>query len=351
MSDSKPSYPPSNSSQTITFPATAYRADGTLYLGPALQVIGALGILGIILGVIAGFISNYFYLIMLFPLAMGFIVGFFGSYLVKKFHLRNPLLCGLAGFLAGAFTMVAMHYTSYYQTQNELKKAFPGWLPMARTLAQNLEQINAKDKDTEIPEEIQLFIKELESNPDLRGILAADTFPKFLDFQAKQGVEIKKGNGNRNGKGFNLGYTGTYTYWLLEALIVAGISFSMMNSSAGEPYCTKCDTWKTAGIYGPFADAQAVSSDIKEGKLSPFPAAMEDAKKFGMITLHSCPSCTDQSDVDVLVENWKIQKNDAVHKYTLAHMTFPPESLPVFQTILATSPIPMNDPSAIDPQS
>src|SRR5205809_6726552 len=94
-----------------TFPTTPYQPDGGYTLGGLLMLIAALAAVGAVLGYITHIISQYFYFILVFPLFIGFAIGAVGIRMVIKGRIRNPWLGGLAGFFAGIFAMLVMHYS------------------------------------------------------------------------------------------------------------------------------------------------------------------------------------------------------------------------------------------------
>ena len=305
-----------------TFEVERYRSDGHFTTPKLMQLCGALGLTGIVLGAIAAFISQYFWLIVLFPLGMGVAVGFVGVLMLTKLHIRNPAACALAGLCAGVFAMIAMHFTSYRLFESEMVNKIP---PGVLLVARNLEQVKANMN--EIPEEeradIQQLVQQLEAEPTVLEAFQVQSFPQYMEYQAHQGVEIKgKGGGN----GANLGYTGTWLYWGFETLLVAGMALGMMKGSAEDPYCTDENSWKGHVKFGPFQHSPEVLDDLKRGEVRVLPFPVEEDKSALLITLYPSPEFPNERPVDVFLEKLVIDKQGNAKTTNLAKLTYPEKS-------------------------
>jgi hypothetical protein len=173
------------------FVTEPYRPDGNApFLGTLLTFAGLTGA-GALVGTLAGFVHQWFYLVFLFPVVMGFAVGAAGMGLVKAFKLRNSLLAGLAAVLGGVTAETAMHYVDYQRYLGQWEERLPG----------------------------------------TRGEFAAKGFglPQFIDFRAREGVAL--GSLRPGGKEMNLGYHGSYVFWGLEALLIAGVALLMQRAA------------------------------------------------------------------------------------------------------------------------
>lgn len=326
--------PASSSVPVITLTPTAYQADGALALGSAFQIVGLLGLLGIVLGVVFGVISRFFYLILLFPIVIGGCIGAAGSACIRRFHVRNPLLCGFAGFFAGCLAMFTVQYTGYRIFEKNLVEALGPEGLAVRELALRRDEIRAGWETA--TEEEKAVIEELETNPEGLEALRTNNVWRYMDLMAHRGVEINSGRG---GGGINLGYTGSYIYWAIETLIVAGLAYSLMSKAAAAPYCSDCSRWKEAQLYGPFNDSAEIARAVREGTLSQFPNDPQAGVTDAMITVYTCPNCQHEGTADVLVEKWTTNGKGEVSKKQLTQMTYPGASIPVLATI-CTPPAP-----------
>src|SRR3954466_8586098 len=111
----------SNPSSWPSFLAEPFRSDGGFSLSGLLILTLVVCSTGAIVGLAAGFISKWFFLVVLFPLGMGVVIGAIGAGGVKAAKVRLPIVCGTAGFLGGCVAVAAMHGFEYYQYEQELK--------------------------------------------------------------------------------------------------------------------------------------------------------------------------------------------------------------------------------------
>ena len=330
-----------------TFDACSYKPDGGFLIGSLFQLVGLLGLMGIVMGAIAHFIGQFFWFILLFPLLIGIIVGAAGSYFVVKFRVRNPMLCALAGFAAGVFSMLAMHYMDFRAFESSLLNSMGKEGRLVLNVARNIDSLKAKGDET--PEEIRNLIKELEAEPEALKIFQIDTFAEFIDFSATQGVSIGK-----VGRESNIGYVGTYIYWGIEMIIVAGIALSLMLSQSKEPYCTHCDSWKVAQNYGPFKQGDEIIEQLRQGQ--PCNIALDSALKKNaeaelLVKIHSCPSCQEESAADVFVQRLNVDKEGAVSETNLAKITYPEEALIPLHACCTLSQTPVVSASQLFPKT
>ncbi len=185
------------------FQTEPYVPDGNFPpLGLALTLGGGLAA-AVLVGFLASFIGQWFYLVVLFPLLIGAALGGIGMTFIKIGKLRSPLLAGIAAGLSGIMAMGTMHYVNYQRSLDDAAKA----LPFDRG--------------------------ELEKRI---------SFVKYLDLSAEEGVTINRAA--HNDKGMNLGYVGSYLYWLAEVIGVAAVAWAMMRTAAAAPFCIGCNTWK-----------------------------------------------------------------------------------------------------------
>jgi len=323
----------------IALEPVPYRADGAISLGSGLQLIGLLGLLGMLLGALAALIGLFYYMIVIMPLLMGGCIGFAGSKCIKRFHVRNPLICGIAGLFAGCVAMFTMHSVEFRIFEYRLAADLGEDGRAAQQIALHLDDVRAH-LDQATPWERQV-VNDLEKDPELLRTLQATNIWRHLDLSAHRGVEIQ-GNG---GQPINLGYYGSYMYWLFEVILVAGLAFGMTRGTANEPYCSECNTWKMPRQFGPFADARNVADNVRQGTLMKFSPMSEDAQASGVVTLFTCPRCGNQSSIDVRVEKLTVNRKGQVKKKKLTQMTYPGETLVVLETICMAD-LPMATPPA-----
>ncbi|MBL8824007.1 MAG: hypothetical protein JNJ77_15575 [Planctomycetia bacterium] len=205
----------------LQFDAVPFRPDGG-FSGPGLimLMLGLMGA-GIALGALVHFIGQWIYLVILFPIIIGCILGGLGAQLIKTGKVRSPFMAGLAGLFAGILCFLTQQYLDYRQFLEQRDV--------------NRLEFQAMLQDNPVLKQL----KNLKLNNDLNlAVLAmkVESFPEYINFRATQGIKVKK---------LNLGYYGTYAYWMVELLIITGIVFSMVRATARQPFCPLTYSWKT----------------------------------------------------------------------------------------------------------
>ncbi|HEX2971470.1 MAG TPA: hypothetical protein VHP11_04015 [Tepidisphaeraceae bacterium] len=312
-----------------------YKPDGGYTIPGMMMLISSLVLAGGLLGFVAHGVSNYFYLIVLFPVLIGLALGGIGICMTRKGRIRNPWIGGLAGFLGGVLAMSMMHYFDYLEFKTRTA-TFP---PALRELAQLP------------PDEREQFLKPnlspAERTEALQAIRAAgvQSMLDFMNFQAELGVELKK-TGSHS-KGLNLGYYGSYIYWLIEIFIVAGVTLAMIRASAAKPYCAHCDQWKREKILGSLGNQPAAAAAaIRTGDLAAIaalnPTPTESSTR---VTLACCDNCVGQGPLDLKLDQITIDNKGNRQAKELAHITYPPEALPHLAALFANTPAPSTPPA------
>jgi hypothetical protein len=168
------------------------------------------------IGGVTHFVSLVAYLVILFPLCMGFAGGFVMSVAVKQGKVRNPAIAALFGAFAGVVLYGTTHGAAYLQFKQEA----------TQQITQELGQV------TNVPtaELIDAFLQEKTGDKGFTG---------YLKYSAQQGVSI----GRIGRQGNNLGETGTWIYWLIEFLIIDIIIAAMAYAAAKSPFCESCNQW------------------------------------------------------------------------------------------------------------
>ncbi len=312
----------------------------------ALQLTAILGSVGILLGLAVSFLSQWIYLILLFPLGMGFLLGLVGAKTIERYKIRKPLICGIAGFAAGCFCFLAMHYLDYRRFESHLSEV-PEEI---RAIAQNIDRLEAqgfpaakiegeaedeqaKQTRQAVEQEIRDVITQLRAAPDQLAALQVNSFWDFMDLQAKEGVTLSRAG--HGGNGINLGYVGSFIYWCGEALIVAVMALAIMMTSASQPFCRQCDCWKREiPLIGSPVDPHVVAESVQQGDL----AALEQTlttnapqtnkpQLFTKISAAICANCESASPVEVKVVKVKTNSKGETSDSTVAHISYPGEAL------------------------
>jgi hypothetical protein len=170
----------------------------------------------VISGGILSFVSQFFYLIILFPAVLGGCIGLSSSIGVNKGKVRNSLVAGAVAAIAAVVGYGSLNYGQYLSFKQSLTEEI--------TKAGNLEG--------QTPDQI------------IDQILKVETgntgFIGYMQNSAKQGLKItRSGRGN----GIKLDQTFTLIYWLIELTIIEGIAVSMAVGAAREPFCEESQDW------------------------------------------------------------------------------------------------------------
>ena len=224
-----------------------YRPSGTVPPPGLLILIVVTAIAGLIAGGLLWFADKRigFYLIVLFPIIAGLIVGFAGSTGARMGKIRNPLVAGLIGLLGGVLAGGAYHYLSFEMSfKSDVRDAIIQQSPSASFS----------------PADIQQFTDEF-----LRSEVNDTGFVGFLKLEAKEGITITRSSRN---SGIALKDGWAWGYFIVEMLIIAGLAAIMTSSAAGEPFDERANTWFRDAVYLGGAggdDAATLASALQSG--------------------------------------------------------------------------------------
>ena len=173
---------------------------------------------GAVIGVLAYIVSNYLWLIFLFPLAVGFLGGALVKWQIKGAKLGNPVVAALIGLFAGMLIYSIFFASGYVHFRMEAEKqlaadaAYFGLSPS--------ELLN------------ELLIYETGSG----GFLG------FLKIVEREGVEISQVT-DPSDRGLAITGTWVYLYYLIEAGLIVGVTTSFAHDAGRQPYCPNCKNW------------------------------------------------------------------------------------------------------------
>jgi len=255
----------------------------------ALAVTGGIGV-----GLLAGFLSQWVYVVVFFPLGIGLLVGVCGIAGVRASRTAEPLLAGSIGFLGSCLALFTMRYCEYHRFLDGLD-----------------------NKPAEIRDDW---------HRNERG---------FLDYMERRARAGEKVPGRRGRGEINLGYNGTYIYWGAEVLLAGGLSFWLMWQAAAKPFCRQCRSWKETRSMGRTnAPALLLKNALTNGELTRL-AALNLADPYGKLRIHVavCARCGPEAPVDVQLQEMGRDKKGNDSYTQLAHVTYPGEALHVFEEL------------------
>ena len=315
------------------FDVTPHRSDGGgASLAGILQLISILCSVGILLGLIVGFISQWLYLIVIFPIFMGLAVGWVGEKTIERYKIRKPWACGFAGFAAGCLCCLTMHYTGYQRFESSMDEV----PPEVREIARHIDEVAAAGD--QVPQEVRDLVKQLRADPKALAALQVNGFWDYMKLQAKEGVTITEVG--KGGNGLNLGYEGSFIYWGVEALILAAVAFGLMRNAAARPFCVDCQLWKTeTPLIETTCPPKPIVDAVRSGDLAALEQVLTklDPKKckVGQSTRIStcvCTSCETDQTVEVKVSK-VVVSNGHPTESKLVQICYPGESLEALRAL------------------
>ena len=247
------------------------------------------------------FIGQWLYLIVFFPLGLGFAVAMAGSFGIRRGKVRNSLCAAVLGFAAGGLAMSAVHFFDYQRFLDAAENVIPG----ARQIWTD------------------------------RG----NTVFTYVDMAAEEGVHIGK-VGHGNDKGMNLGYVGSYIYWGLEVLGVGALALCLMLGAARVPFCSACNSWKVERKLGQVnLPSVVVKQAIASGEIVKLAEAdFADIKGCMVIKAAICPHCGEEAPVDVRLEEVTVNAKGEQKSQELLHMTYPGQAIAVLESLAHPAP-------------
>jgi len=200
-----------------------YHASGAAPVGGIvmLLILAILG--GTVIGGILWAIEHFtnFYLVVLFPLVAGAILGGILSFAVRSSKIRSPIIAGLFGLAAGLIAYGVYHFAGYYVTfRGDVREVFE----------ENGQKAVTDALIDEFTDEILL---------DEVGTAG---FMGYMNLMAREGITINR-TVSSSSSGINLQGTGAWVYWGIEVAAVALIAAFMAGRAAGEPFDENAGVW------------------------------------------------------------------------------------------------------------
>ncbi len=179
-------------------------------------LLGSSILSGVTIGGIAGFISLWVYLIVLFPAVMGlFGIGAM-SIAIRQGKVRNPAIATVFGGLTGLIIFTSIHAVKYQQFK--------------QLASESITQEAGRLNDSQMSQVIDRYLQQQTGSTGFVG---------YVKYEAKLGVTIIKAGT----KGGNIGEMGTWIYWITELGVVSVWIAMSAYSSAKEPFCENCNQW------------------------------------------------------------------------------------------------------------
>jgi hypothetical protein len=271
-----------------------YVSDGGFSLSGMMITMGVGMTTALTVGVLAGIIGQYFYMVLIFPLVIGGVVGGAQVLMIDKSRIRNPMICGVSGLLAGIVAVVAMHYVDYFVFQQSMKDD-----------AAQFAELLQGSADLEDGDPFLEALVEYQNDPEIIEANNIDSFIGYVDWSAKQGVELSSATSTSSGS--NLGYIGTYVYWGFEALVIAGLCVMMTRKRSAQPFCVACDRWmKETELIALNCEAKSAVKALGSGQLDRLSSLFAPNQETA-ISVFDCESC---SDGDAVLQSSTVTYNN-----------------------------------------
>jgi hypothetical protein len=204
----------------------AYQPSGVISGGGFLLLLLLAVLAGVVVGAVLWAVDNYvhFYLVIAFPILAGAIAGGLLIRAVKSSKIRNPLMAGLAGIIAGLIMYGVYHYASYYISfRNDFIRP---------TYIEN--NPGSTPTDTQLDQ----FM-----NDGLMRAVQDTGFIGYIKYTAKIGFTITRTGSTSSETPIELKDNVAYGYWVLEILIAAGVAAVLAANAAREPFDETANTW------------------------------------------------------------------------------------------------------------
>ncbi|WP_162672533.1 hypothetical protein [Gemmata massiliana] len=234
----------------------------------AAAAVGA--VTAVILSVVCAFVGSFFWLLLIFPVVHGVLVGIVPGLVGRITKADYPVQLALIGAASGAFSVLGVHYLDYLGSSIN---------PGAPT----------------------------------------GGFWEFMRFRAEEGVRIGKvfQGGNRT----NLGFTGSVVYWCVELLFTVAAAAGAAQAWVQEPLCRECLAWKKKRELGPYkidlgTAIKAAAAGCPATMVSP--RAGDDTVT---IEIFTCPNCAEDG-IDVRVFGTRTEK-DQTARAASVFVTYP----------------------------
>jgi len=252
-----------------------YKPSGEFSFGGVFLAIIIASLGGIAIGGLAHLVGRLIYLIVLFPLVMGFLGSMVVGIAIHSGKCRNIALATFIGIIGGVNIYASMHYFDYLHFRAEFEKAVT-----KQDFAIDVEKEDAGSL-------VDIFLL---SETGSQGIVG------YMKYMAHQGVSI--GRGGRNG--INIGKVGTYIYWLVECIIIVFLAL-LGAKTANDPFCSRCDKWYeekqiTTTDWGTVA---AIESAIDARKYDLIPGLVKtpNGVPYGILEGMICPKCSESDTI------------------------------------------------------
>jgi len=310
-------------------------------------LLGACLVIGALVGAIGWGIGQFIWLLIIFPMAMGFGVGIAGGAVVKNRRVRAPLVAMACAFLGGVVAWSMDINIGYVQMRGaitddltaygETLQADTGVTPTPDAIAMATDHLlvawgAGRDDDALVDAEIAailiqapITVGELPETAPPPPVGKLASFEGFVRFRLSLGTSI----GQVGQDGTPVGPTGTLALWIVELLLCAGLAAFMAREAAMQPSCRACKEWYSdevfATVLGVAPRASTFVEPLDRGEIPtlveglPLPPGTAN---FSALMARHCPKCDDAPvyvEATAFTQSKKGTENKALKRGLLDH--------------------------------
>lgn len=256
----------------------------------SLLFLTSMSVAGFLVGLVVSFIAlKIFYLLFIFPVCIGIALGAIGNWLVRFIRVREKFVLWAAGVLVAVATMFGWHFGYYLSELNDAEQQRPG----------------------------------------ARAIILNDplAFFRLLDRRAERGLTILR----RGRVEQNVGYVGSYAYWVFEMFLMGLMAYTLFKTAGAEPLCDRCQGWKRSRYLGRMTTVppELVTGPLLDGQLL---TLVDRATVTDDICLRFkaaiCPTCKTAAPVDITLEQLAPNEKGHIKTTVLEQVRYPGDVLP-----------------------
>jgi hypothetical protein len=292
-----------------------YVPSGKTDEGAHLALILTVVLTALAVGGLANLVGQYIRLLILFPAAMGGLVGAAALQIALAKKMRTPALVITTATLGGLLCWFTDFGIDYLRSRSFVREQVE--LVAADLEEQGLGAPTEDDIERTVDVTLVYFGEQYAVDPLVMAVnllneplndglgSSADPEPAPSSWQAfaghvrnlaAQGTSIS--DVGRADDATNLGSTGTYLLWLFELLIVMGVAGAIGWEQARQPFCERCEQWfqrkERLVALAPISQRDAVLTALQGGGPHALAEAFEpfdNTQPFIALAIRSCDKC------------------------------------------------------------
>ncbi len=271
--------------------------------------------IGILAGLLAAGIGQFIWLIILFPIGMGFAVGMGATVVIKARKVRAPLiamLCaGLGGLVAYSMDLTLDYVRTRAAVGGNLEeyavtlKTDTGIQATDAAVSEAVDFLfdawGAQREEPEVDAQMAailigepITVGELPEQAPPPPVGTAAAVEGFVRMRINAGTSI----GNAGSDGAPIGPIGTMILWFVELSFTVGFAAFAARAEASEPACGTCKNWYSeevaATVLGAEPTKAAAGAALERGDVAALVEGLpvpDDQKRFAALMARHCPVC------------------------------------------------------------